>query len=150
MRVAFNLKLELYILAFTPQYWARWRAERRETVDVEWSHIDNMALLCLRRGRIMDPPLVLLGLGCFLASQKWMELSFDCAQGSHIWLMVQHHLLRWLQMRPCSSEMQKKHRLAGNYENPFCSDTLSFTLYPRADWGKHLHTSCRTRRPAAL
>lgn len=29
-----------------------------------------MALLCLGRGRIMDPPLALLGLGCFLASQK--------------------------------------------------------------------------------
>lgn len=32
----------------------------------------------------------------------------------------------------------------------FCSDTLSFTLYPNAGWGKHLHTSFRTRRPAAL
>lgn len=70
MRVAFNLKLDLYILAFALQYWGRWRAERREPVDVEWSHIDNMALLCLGRGRITDPPLALLGLGCFLASQK--------------------------------------------------------------------------------
>lgn len=70
MRVVFNLKLELYILQFALQYWGRWRAEWREPLNVEWSHIDNMALLCLGRGKITDPPLALLGLGCFLASQK--------------------------------------------------------------------------------
>lgn len=66
--------------------------------------------------------------------------SFDCAQALHKRLLVQQHLLRWLQMHPCSSEMEKKHRMAGNCEFPFCSDTLSFTFYPRADWGKPLHT----------
>lgn len=119
MRVAFNLKLELYIMAFALQYWRRWKAERKESVDVEWSHIDNTALLCLGRGGIKDPPLALVGLSCFLATLK---LHCNGVEPAVIWLCPS-----FSQTAPSSAaspwrttnaplQMQQKHRLAGTCE----------------------------------
>lgn len=162
MRVAFNLKLDLYILAFALQYWGRWRAERREPVDVEWSHIDNIALLCLGRGRITDPPLALPGLRCFLASQKLPAVWWSSAR-CHLTVPKVFTNGYWFssislddhKRVPAPLRCNKNTAWQGPTRHKWTEvvDALLFWhplihFLPHAGWGKPLYDSCRTRRPA--